>query len=309
VNTDDGCLQICGCELLTCVHLCLSATGKAMQQMKSLILTLAACLLFSQSLVAARQSDAQKEPAESPELVEASKLNALAVSLYNEKKYDEALPIARQVLGIREKHLPADHERIVFALLNLAGIYLAKAKYDEAQTLYKRAFDIQEKKFGPTSEKLLGAMDNLALASFALGNTGRAEDLYKRSLAVREKVYGADHLAIALGLMRFGTFYERTDKYGKAVEFYKRALAIKEKRLGPEHLEVAEALEQCSCALAFNDQLDDSKQYRERADKIRQLAPLSPLQKGVLQGSAIYKVPPAYPVEARRAHVSGAGDC
>jgi TonB family protein len=273
--------------------------------MKSLLLALFACLLLGQPLVAAPQDDAKKAPAESPELVEAAQLNVQAVGLYNEKKYDEALPLARRVLEIREKQLAADHELVVFALLNLGSIYLAKANYDDAQAIYKRALTIQEKKFGADNSKLLNAMDNLALLSFALRNNGRAEDLYKRALAIREKAYGAEHLETAYGLLGLAVFYERIDKYAKAVEFYKRALAIKEKRLAPDHPEIAELLAQCSCALSFNDQLDESKQYRERAEKIQQLAPINPLRKGLLQGSAIYKVEPVYPAEARRAGVRG----
>jgi TonB family protein len=273
--------------------------------MKRLLLTLLACLLVCQPIIAAPQNDAKQAPAESPELIEAAQLNVQAVGLYNEKKYDEALPLARRVLEIREKQLASDHELVVFALLNLGSIYLAQTKYDEAQSIYKRALAIQEKKFGPDSVKLLNAMDNLALLSFALRNNGRAEDLYKRALTIREKAYGADHLETAYGLLGLAVFYERIDKYAKAVEFYKQALAIKEKRLAPDHPEIAELLAQCSCALSFNDQLAESKQYRERAEKIQQLAPINPLHKGALQGAAIYKVQPAYPQEARRARVKG----
>ena len=46
---------------------------------------------------------------DSPELVEATQLSRQVVKLYNEKKYYEALPLAKRALELRQKALAREH--------------------------------------------------------------------------------------------------------------------------------------------------------------------------------------------------------
>src|SRR2546423_14623322 len=88
---------------------------------------------------------AQTTDEQSPELKEANDLSSQVVRLFGEKRYDEALPLAKRVLKIREEKLPPSSTRIAAALTNLAEIYLAKDKPGDAEPLYQRALAIYEK--------------------------------------------------------------------------------------------------------------------------------------------------------------------
>jgi TonB family protein len=235
----------------------------------------------------------------SPELVEATRLSRDAVKLYEEKKYDAALPLAKRAVELREKVLGPDHELLASSLNDVARIYLGLEKFDNADSLYKRSLVILEKKFGAESKYLLNTLESLALTRFAQRNNDDAEKLYLRALAIREKASGPEHMDTARLLGLFGTFYERTNKPGKAAEYYKRSLAIKEKALGPNHPDLAETLDNCACALKLDDKLDEAKQYQERASQIRNPKIDTVTQPhGVLQGSAILKWQPSYPSKA-----------
>jgi len=234
-----------------------------------------------------------------PELAEATTLSRDALKLYDGKKYDAALPLAKRAVELRQKALGPDHELLASSLNNVARIYLAMEKFDDAESFYKRSLVILEKKFGTESKYLLNTLESLALTRFAQRNNDDAEKLYFRALAVSEKASGPEHLDTARVLGLLGTFYERTNTPAKAAEYYKRSLAIKEKALGPNNPDLAETLDNCACALKLDDKLDEAKQYQERASQIRTSKIDTVTQpQGVLQGSAILKWHPSYPSKA-----------
>ena len=253
-------------------------------------------------------AQASTEKPAAPELSEANLLNAEAVRLHGQKKYDDALPLATRALELREKVLGPDHELVATSLYNLAGIFVAKARYADAESLLKRALKILETKFGVDSKNLTDTLEYLAMMRFAQRNNGDAEKHYLRALAIKEKTFGPEHLNTAQTLSLIGKFYfERADNPAKAAEYFMRSLAIKEKTLGPNHPDLAEALESCACALTLNDQVDEGTRYLERASKLRKVADKETVRQpgGVLQGSALRREQPQYPAEARQRRVRG----
>lgn len=246
----------------------------------------------------------QGERVNSPELEEAGKLSRQVLSLFAEKKFDEALALAKQALEIREKILGRDHEEVASSLDSLADIYVAQQKYGVAEPLYRRSLASLEKKWGPESKYLTNTIESLALVRFALHDNGSAEKLYLRSLAIKEKVRGPDDPGTGKTLGTIGVFYERIEKPAKAAEFFKRSLAVKEKELGPNHPNLVEPLYSCACSLIAANKPSEAKAYQLRADSI--VAAPTPVSRGfVLQGSATLRVEPEYPPQARHDRVSG----
>src|SRR5690242_2576104 len=85
------------------------------------------------------QTQTQAVTPQSPELVEASRLAAEVVQLYNKKQYDEALPLSRRVLEIRQQALGPEHPQVGDAAQNLAAVQMARKNYGEALSPYQRA--------------------------------------------------------------------------------------------------------------------------------------------------------------------------
>lgn len=253
------------------------------------------------------QAPDQKPAATSPELSEANKLNEEVMRLYGEKKYTEALPLAKRCLDLREKALGQNHEMVVSAMNNLAAIYGGMKQYVEAESLYRHSLTILEKRFGNDSNYLTYTLENLAFTCFAVRNNSDAEKFYQRALALKEKKFGPDHLEIAHTLDLLGTFYERTDRFSKAGDSYKRSLAIKEAALGPNDPVVAQSLDDCACALILNDQAADARPYQDRAKEIRKTSEYQTINESphFLQGTALRRVEPAYPTYARQMRISG----
>jgi hypothetical protein len=59
-------------------------------------------------------------------------MNNLARLLDNRGKYDEAEPMSRQTLQLREKALGLEHPHTLTSMNNLAALLDNQGKYDEA---------------------------------------------------------------------------------------------------------------------------------------------------------------------------------
>lgn len=265
------------------------------------------CAGFVKATNLQSQASDGKPAQTSPDLAEATRLSARAVELYNQIRYDEALPLAKQALELREKALGPNHELIATSLNNIAGIYQAKEKYSDAEALYKRSLKVLEQRYGVESKYLTKTIEQLAWMRFALHNNGDAEKLFLRALAIKQSQYGPEQIETAQTLSSFGTFYERINKLDKAADYFRRSVVVREKILEPNNLGLLEALDDCACALLLDGKVDEGRKYQERAEKIRSAIAADPInrQGGFLQSKAILRVEPEYPVAARQLGVRG----
>src|SRR5215813_11224283 len=77
-------------------------------------------------------------------------------------KYNEALPLTQDALGIREKILGPDHRDIAAALNGLAVLYAFKGEYVQAESLFMRALVMREKALGPDHPDVAQSLNHLA---------------------------------------------------------------------------------------------------------------------------------------------------
>jgi TonB family protein len=285
--------------------------------------TLLAALPFAtpkaRSIQAALQSDNQPTPQVSTEsqepiqpsaeaLAEASRLSLTVVKLFNEGKYDEALPLAKRALALRETALGADHELVQGALLNLAEIYTTIKKYGEAQKLVERLLKTYEKTVGPEDAGTAILLDKLAFLAYVQGGFSKSEAAYKRALAIREKVFGQKKAEVATSLFMLAEFYRFTGKFEKAQPLYEQAAILRRKLLGPEHPEYLKAKERYFCLAYASSEANREKTLKDFAAKLSDpsdSAKGDTLEGGVLNGRAISLPRPSYPDEARRVHARG----
>src|ERR1041385_3802202 len=101
------------------------------------------CLVLLAASDASAQDAASKAQA-SPELEEAARLNKEVLKLFGERKFDEALPLAKRVVEIRERLVP-ESMPLAYALGNLGAIYTQKGKGGDAEPLLRRSLAILEK--------------------------------------------------------------------------------------------------------------------------------------------------------------------
>ncbi|AUX41105.1 hypothetical protein SOCE26_025100 [Sorangium cellulosum] len=199
-------------------------------------------LALAALLVVSRGGHAQGATPTADALKEAERLNRNVVALYDQGRFDAAIPLAQRALAIREKALGREHPQVATSLHDLAGLYLAKGDHARAEPLYLRALAIREKALGSEHPDVATSLHNLAWLYQAKGDHARAEPLYLRALAILEKTLGSEHPDVATPLNNLAWLYYTKGDYARVEPLYQRALAILEKTLGSEHPDVATPL-------------------------------------------------------------------
>ncbi len=129
-------------------------------------------------------AEAEKFGSSDPRM--ATSLNNLAALYDTQGKYDQAEPLYRRSLAIREKALGPDHPDVATSLNNLAALYKTQGKYDQAEPLYKRSLAIKEKALGPDHPDVATVLENYAGLLKATERPGQAEELLKRAERIRK---------------------------------------------------------------------------------------------------------------------------
>jgi TonB family protein len=259
---------------------------------------------FAFALLALNVS-AQTTPAPSPTPSEADGLNAQVVKLAGERKYAEALPLARRVLELRRKADGDNHAAVAGAHMNLAAVQHGLRDYDESQSSYRRALAIYEKggdEYAPQAARALDALAGLATS------IDSAVSLHERALKLKEKTSGPRSASVASTLFRLGHLLELRGDHDEAEASFKRFVEIREETKAGVADDTAVALLRLGCLVRKRGKGGDPAEFERRADEIikNSLDERFQIVEGeVLNGKAISKPAPRYPDEARNARAEG----
>ena len=126
-------------------------------------------------------------PYEAKERMLMARANAdFARVLYLQKRYDEAEPLARWALSVRES-IPGDRSKALTEnLLLLAQIHRAQRRYAEAQSQLERAVAVQEKAVGVGHSDIAPTLEELADVHAEQGHLAEAATHYRHALAIRD---------------------------------------------------------------------------------------------------------------------------
>jgi CHAT domain-containing protein len=179
---------------------------------------------------------------QSDPLAEGAELHQQVVQLYQQGKYQEAIPLMERSLQIRETQLGANHPDTATSLNNLAALYQGMGRYPEAEPLLQRSLQITETQLGANHPDTATSLNNLAGLYRAMGRYPEAEPLFQRSLQIRETQLGANHPLTATSLNSLALLYRDIGRYPEAEPLYQRSLQIRETQLGANHPLTANSL-------------------------------------------------------------------
>lgn len=173
---------------------------------------------------------------------EAKHLDERVVTLYNEGKFCEAIPLAERSLALRTSGQGSRGSDAAISVNNLAALYWAQGTYKRAEPLLIRGLHINEKTLGAVHPAVATSLNNLAALYWAQGTYSMAEPLLARALGIQEKALGAMHPAVAISLSNLAGLYRDRGEYTRAEPLLVRALDIQEKALGATHPAIATTL-------------------------------------------------------------------
>ncbi len=119
-------------------------------------------------------------------LAEAERLNQQVIQLYQQGKYNEAIPLAQQALAIWKQQLGDNHPDTAISLNNLAGLYTVQGRYSEAEPLYKQALAIHKQQLGDNHPLTAASLNNLAALYQSQDDIPQAINYLSQGLAVQE---------------------------------------------------------------------------------------------------------------------------
>ncbi len=184
--------------------------------------------------------------------------------------YAKAIPIAQDLVALREKTLGPDHPQLAPLLNNLAELYRNHGRYADAAPHFKRSLAIAEKALGPNHPDVAAILNNLAALRVDEGRLTEAEPLYRRSLSIREKALGPQHLHVAITLNNLASLYLAAGRYAEAEPLFKRSQDIREKALGATHPDVATVLSNLAELYRVQGRYTEAEPHLQRSIAIRE---------------------------------------
>jgi len=193
-------------------------------------------LAESQHLRARRLVESNSTP---NELLKAEVFDGLAAHLVLLGRFQEAEPLVRDALTLRERVAGAADVTVAQSLATLTDLQHESGNVQQAAATAQRAFDVARQTYASSSIELGDYVNRVARAQIALGNYPRAEQLYRESLAIREKAAGPDSLAAAESIGGLARVALLSNDNTSSEERHRRSLAVRERVFGPDHPQVA----------------------------------------------------------------------
>lgn len=173
---------------------------------------------------------------------DAKNLNQQVLDLIEAGDYQNALPLAQQVLEMGESSLDENAVELTPFLNNLAEIYRHTGDYEAAEPLYQRALRIREQALGPNHEDVGSSLNYLGTLYMETGQFSQAESFYQRALQIYEETIGIENPRVAVTLTNLGQLYQEMGDYEAAESALQQAIAIEENLYGVEDARIADSL-------------------------------------------------------------------
>ena len=243
--------------------------------MKRSLWMVTCCLAATLALAAigGHAARGQSSPADLPAKAEALKqvqsLFDQAIKLEQERKFDEALSIAEQLVVVAEKIEGPAGRTMIAPLTQLARLHGHKNNYARAAELYRHSLEIAERTLG--GEHFVVVSNLVALASVYKnsGDYALAEPLYLRALAIEEKTRQPGAPPETINMEALADLYRLQADYRRAEEMFRRSLEIREQAGGTEHPDLTSPLNNLALIYTAVGDYTRARQHLQRTLDLR----------------------------------------
>jgi CHAT domain-containing protein/Tfp pilus assembly protein PilF len=190
-------------------------------------------------------------------------LSKQEVALAKAGKFAEALPLAQQLLDMREKRLGPEHIKVADSLGDIGICYLQLSQPEQAIPALQRALALRDKLLGPLHDDTIGTLQLLAVAYDGLNDVTHAAPIEQRLLTSLEKTRGKDSAAYLEQLEDLGHLYLRVGQAAPAQPLFEQLYAARQRLSGPRHADTLTAAEMLAdCQQMLGNYEASEKLYR-----------------------------------------------
>ena len=159
-------------------------------------------------------------------LDQVGRLGVQGQQLLTRGRYEEALPVVREVLEARTALLGKDHPETLLALNNLAVVYMGLRDHVRAEVLLARGLAIRRRVYGDQDPTVAQTLGNLGMAHLERGDPDRAEPLLRQAVDVLRETKGEAAPEYATAIGNLGELHRRRDEQAKAAPLLIKAAGI-----------------------------------------------------------------------------------
>lgn len=199
----------------------------------------------------------------------ATAITWLAWLYKSQARYDEAEPLLKQALEIREQAFGPNHSLVATSLNNLIGVYQLQGRDAEVASLTARVDAIRAKAVGVS---MLEALPREMQKLQAEGKDGEAARLAEHFVALARERYGANQPGVVPALLEAAFLFEQQAKLVKAEALLEQALEIRIAAFGPRSPEVADSAESLGLLYQKAGRFKKAERSVKRALSIREAA-------------------------------------
>jgi len=174
-----------------------------------------------------------------PPEVEAAVRDTIATTYRALGLYEDALPLAHDVVRLCRELYGNEHLAVATALHNLGTLLLYKGDYAAAEPPLRQALEQRRELLGGAHEEVAATQMKLGALLRAKGDYTAAEPLLREALEQRQKSPAEHDLEVSKGLNELGLLLRATGKLDEAGSLLRQALEMRRKLHGDEHLDVA----------------------------------------------------------------------
>ncbi|MCB9854712.1 MAG: serine/threonine protein kinase [Phycisphaerales bacterium] len=185
--------------------------------------------------------------------------NDLALTLIDQKRFDEAAPLLDRVYkgaaaaGITESPLLPE------AVNNLGSLYLAQGEYAKAAPYFREAIEINRKRHGDSHPDIATNYDNLAQALHGMNELDASLDAYKTAIRMRRELLDSDHPDLATSLHNVAVLYFVRSESAECEAALRESLAIFRRAYGLAHLDTLTVNDSLVSVLGATGRLDQAE--------------------------------------------------
>ncbi len=224
---------------------------------------------------AARRADSAL--AAEPEVLSAVQ-SAIGLSYLGLGRYDEAEPILRRALGVRQSMGVAAAAEVAASQRQLAAVHSERGELAPAESLFRSSLSTYRSLRRPDSAGLAATLNSLADLLQYKGDLDGADSAFREALEIHRRLDGERSDPVAASLNGISVIHGQRGEWAAAESLQREAMTIIIARHGREHPDVAAGLNTLAFAVQSRGRTFEAESlYREAlAIRIRTLGPDHP---------------------------------
>jgi CHAT domain-containing protein/tetratricopeptide (TPR) repeat protein len=187
------------------------------------------------------------------ERCDAARIRALADSLYQAGRYDDARMAYERHIDLLSTTHGGAHPDIIDSEVWVSATHWKMGRHAEGERMAREALGDARRLHGGEHVQVAECLNMLGLCCMAQGKFDEAEEAYRAALRIFKEQLGEENEKVSMCLNNLGALAGETDDWVRAEAYYRASLDMNRKLLGDDNLRVARGMHNLGFVLKSRD--------------------------------------------------------